>query len=589
MVKKNKQPKDYTSCSLADEDYDDDNPGVIRAAHFEPQDPAKCSRSSSAEKQPSLPIQIRMRTSRDIAASATGSGARTRRNPRPPADNAGTEGSVPSTTTTQGSSGSSKSRTPSTSKRRQWVPPNPATDAQDPKAKTPAKKTSKQGDSPTPAELAELEQKYTIAEARRLREVPTTTWTDADFRKEIENFWENWRVLNAKKEGTTPKAWTEPWETHKCGKHLWARYQKFQSTFMARTVSSQQATVQTATTTSADQPSTSSETTSTEQSTSSATTTEPSTTSGTTTTITSATVTSDTTGVSSTTDIDRSVPAEGESAFGEMPELTASDLALLYGSLDEEQHVEDLLSDKFQAMLTDTDLEADKPTAEPTPRPADNAGTEGGTGTVEAEMPLRDLEPLAQQKWFYRYRHLHQAHHLLHVQHPRHSHTATPEAASTPASGPIHTPQTAVTRRPNASGATSRCLQKGSDPASNVTADSAALLTLRNQPFEQWTQEFRNADSEYLGYVNAHTVPWTYLPPEAYNHQPLRKAHHSLGELTLDDVLKEDERLPNRYVLGHSFGIDRKLHKMVTSETRQYLTFIALQKYWTIAPGVRVR
>ncbi|KAH7718282.1 hypothetical protein AAVH_14252 [Aphelenchoides avenae] len=280
-----------------------------------------------------------------------------------------------------------------------------------------------------------------------------------------------------------------------------------------------------------------------------------------------------------------------------MPELTASDLALLYGSLDEEQHVEDLLSDKFQAMLTDTDLEADQPTAEPTPRPADNAGTEGGTSTAEADNATAGAGTTGQAEV------------VPSIPPPSPGTPSAPRAASTSQSDSDarsrqHStkrshPHTADSRDPPAQRLrrhisvfperlspgierhrrTRRDTDKPLSPILDprVYKDSAALLTLRTGPFEQWTQEFRNADSEYLGYVNAHTVPWTYLPPEAYNHQPLRKAHHSLGELTLDDVLKEDERLPNRYVLGHSFGIDRKLHKMVNSETRQYMTFIALQ------------
>ncbi|KAH7666384.1 hypothetical protein AAVH_43256, partial [Aphelenchoides avenae] len=299
------------------------------------------------------------------------------------ADNAGSKG-----TARKASSGSDASRTPSSGRRRPLKPSTSSTD-QEPTLATPpaAKKTSEQGDSSTPPGDAALEQKYTIAEAIRLRSVPTTTWTDADFRKEIENFWENWRDSHAKKGRTMPDAWTELWKTHKCGKHLWARYEAYQSTFMARTVSSQHATIHTVTTTSADQPTTSSETTSTEQSTASTatTTTEQSTTSATPTTSTLGTRTEDPTAVSSTTDVDPTEPAEGEGVFGEMPPLSDIDLAILDGPLNEEQHAEDFLSDKFGALLYEADMEEDKPTAEPTPVPADNAGTEGGISTVRAD------------------------------------------------------------------------------------------------------------------------------------------------------------------------------------------------------------
>ncbi|KAH7693831.1 Zinc knuckle family protein [Aphelenchoides avenae] len=102
---------------------------------------------------------------------------------------------------------------------------------------------------------------------------------------------------------------------------------------------------------------------------------------------------------------------------------------------DYEDHHEDLLSDRFQATLYDTELEADQPTAEPTPRPADNAGTEGGTNTVEAD-------------------------------------NATTSAGT--------------------------------------TGDAVEVLSIlppppgapRNELFEQWTQEFRNAECKYHGDVN---------------------------------------------------------------------------------------
>ncbi|KAH7718838.1 Pao retrotransposon peptidase family protein [Aphelenchoides avenae] len=423
MVKKNKPTKDYTSCSLADENYDDHNPGVITVADStlratrpgEVQQvlgrPAAITPKPDSDEDASQRLLQRATAPADNAgrpAPETGSGARNMRNPSSPADNAGTEGCVPTTTTT--TQGSGKPRMPS-SKRRLCVSNPPVTDAKGPKTKPSAKKTSKKCELPTPASMG-----------KHSTPINTTYGNSADadygsddpavfdyenggprFVPRISGYlhpsFECWvyltiaqRMGRARQLGCCFRCLGQGHESSSCP-------EKANNTCLLC---------------------------------------------GT---------------------------GEHHEAFCRRSADSCED--------HEDHHVEDLLSDRFQVTLYNTELEADKPTAEPTPRPADNAGTEGGTNTVEAD-------------------------------------NAT-----------------------TCAGTTGKAVEVLSIPPPPPGAP-------RNDPFEQltWTQELRNAECGYHGYVNAYTVPWAYLPPEAYVHQTLRNVHYQLGDLTLDDVIKEDERLP---------------------------------------------
>ncbi|KAH7701071.1 hypothetical protein AAVH_31799 [Aphelenchoides avenae] len=244
MVRKNRKPKDYTFSTFADEEYDDENPGVItdadgtrrttrpgevqevfvgdallaaQAAHPELRDqdedePDNRQRTSSlahtadltAPEAGSEPAN-RQRTSSlahtaDLTAPATGSRG---------------------TTTTSPSS----SRDPRKPKRIPWKP-------------TPS--TNDESTSPTPAEMAAIQKKYTYSEAVRLINVPLVATTDDEFRNELADFWDNWRTLNIKTEGSTPKAGTCEWRKYKIVNVLLARYRKFCGGIIKQQLAAQQ-------------------------------------------------------------------------------------------------------------------------------------------------------------------------------------------------------------------------------------------------------------------------------------------------------------------------------------------------------------
>ncbi|KAH7666406.1 hypothetical protein AAVH_43234, partial [Aphelenchoides avenae] len=84
----------------------------------------------------------------------------------------------------------------------------------------------------SPAEIAYLEH-FDIEGVRSLLNAPPIcTRSDAEFRKEIEVYWNSWCMYHPK----APMAWTEEWSLHKLGKHLWDRYQRYRPEVVAREV-----------------------------------------------------------------------------------------------------------------------------------------------------------------------------------------------------------------------------------------------------------------------------------------------------------------------------------------------------------------
>ncbi|KAH7701086.1 hypothetical protein AAVH_31785 [Aphelenchoides avenae] len=88
--------------------------------------------------------------------------------------------------------------------------------------------------------MAAMQKKYTYSEAVRLINVPPVATTDDEFRNELADFWDNWRTLNIKTEGSTPKAWTREWRNYKIVNVLLARYRKFCGGIIKQQLAAQQ-------------------------------------------------------------------------------------------------------------------------------------------------------------------------------------------------------------------------------------------------------------------------------------------------------------------------------------------------------------
>ena len=78
-------------------------------------------------------------------------------------------------------------------------------------------------------------------------------------------------------------------------------------------------------------------------------------------------------------------------------------------------------------------------------------------------------------------------------------------------------------------------------------------------------ESFRHKNMEFLGQISAFTVPWAFLEPCQYNENSDRRPDHALKDATRASILGETARLPNGYLLGHTFGIDPSLWQRSTN------------------------
>ncbi|KAH7699941.1 hypothetical protein AAVH_32948, partial [Aphelenchoides avenae] len=402
-----------------------------------------------------------------------------------------------------------------------------------------------------------------------------------------------------KKEGNVPEIWSKEWRKHKLGKWLWTRYKKYNLEVHAREVDARRGLTPAA---AAQQPSSS--TTTIEQ---------------------SAVVSSSSSAPATTADPTAPLALTAELCR----ELTEDEIMILDTNVDTteaaqratEQFAEELFGGQHDHILDEheadehesvqeehQDGQPQEPmdTANPPPAlPAHNAGAEDGTGPVAAhnaapvpgtigeavrvpnERPPLIRAPSSQSQSG--------AEDRSRQQSVKRSRPATGTTRSPPAQrGRVNLSLSPDRASPGLDRhRTRRSKEKGHKLSAIIDArvfkDSAVVLVLEKKPFTQWTDAFQNLQYEYLGYISAFQVPWAYLRLGQYKNLPEWQALHRLRDVTLDEVLKENARLPHRYVLGYTFGVDPWLYEMVTSETRQHLTIIAKQKYYEPAPGVKLR
>ncbi|KAH7687754.1 hypothetical protein AAVH_40695, partial [Aphelenchoides avenae] len=467
-----------------------------------------------------------------LGASQTADGADKASPPVSPTNLVGTQSDAPrSQQTPPAAAAQKKSRSASTEgKRKKKRSSSKAT------AKTTPSVKSRSSEEFTAEDLAAAKQQYTLAQAKAWLNIETTARTDEDFRRELTHFWDNWRDLNKKHDGAQFKAFSTPWKAHKLGSVLNARYLKYVHDVMARERDDRRGLATTAVVR--------------------------------TTTVTSELATSTTSSPppaaasasvprSPTEAMDTSTAPEAAAASAPLTPLAQEDLdTFLNAPVDIERAASeaeiaaaDFHSGKFDELLDEEAMEAEDPPSQ-TPSSTNLVGTEGEPGTAATNLVAPSTGNAGEAE-----------------------------------ENPAELPSPAIRRHRARRAKDDRLLSPVID--ARVFKDSAVRLNKDNVVFTPWLDDLTTIHQEFHGFINAFQVPWAYLQPEDYEDLPTWRLRHRLQAVTLQDVLDET-RLPNRYALGHTLGVDPSMYRMVTRQTRLTLTNIAQQAYWEPVQGHRL-